>query len=150
MIHYICQGNILETRRDALVSPVNTVGVAGAGLAKKIADRWTYAHKSYVESCRSKSLSVGKVLPVNTWRKRPSDIIFFPTKKNWRHPSKYEYIEEGLVGLMMALRSRGDLKSIAIPALGCGLGGLNFFKVKKMIEDAFGTYRIEVDLYPPQ
>ncbi len=141
----------METERDAIVSPVNTVGVAGAGLAKVIAERWPYAHRFYVENCRSRSLRVGKVLVARTGEDGlPLYVIFFPTKTAWRLPSRYVYVKQGVSALVVTLQFRADIKSIAIPALGCGLGGLDFVKVHEEIVAEFGRSTVDVDLYPPQ
>lgn len=147
----ICQGNILETQCDAIVSPVNTGGVAGAGLAKVIAERWQYAHKFYVRNCRSKSLRIGTVLVARTGEDGPpAYVVFFPTKAAWRLPSRHLYIKQGVSALVVTLQFREDIKSIAIPALGCGLGGLEFPDVREEIVNGFERSTVNVDLYPPQ
>jgi O-acetyl-ADP-ribose deacetylase (regulator of RNase III) len=129
MINYI-KGNIFESEAEALVNPVNTVGVMGKGLAAQFKSTFPVNHKEYVLDCKKGSLKVGKLCTVfeeGVW------IVNFPTKEDWKNPSKLEWIDEGLKTLKQWIEFR-KVKSIAVPALGCGNGGLYWGNVKPMIE----------------
>jgi len=125
MIHYKT-GNLLDSEAEALVNTVNTVGVMGKGIALQFKNLFPKNFKLYSNACKNKELRVGKLLVTEeesllTGKKV---IINFPTKTNWRLPSEYQYIEDGLVELVKVIRER-NLKSIAIPPLGSGNGGLD-------------------------
>src|SRR5690606_30643134 len=131
------KGDIMQSGAEALVNTVNTVGVMGKGIALQFKEAFPNNNKVYVETCKKNELMPGKLLAV--WDENlqygKKLIINFPTKVHWRNPSQYEYIEKGLVALRKYLQKE-KVKSIAIPPLGCGNGGLDWGKVKPMIEKA--------------
>ncbi|MEM4711408.1 MAG: macro domain-containing protein, partial [Candidatus Woesearchaeota archaeon] len=148
MITHI-KGNILESNAQALVNPVNTVGVMGKGIALRFKKAFPENFKAYVKACKNKEIDIGKlfVFKENTI-KGEKIIINFPTKKDWRKPSEYEYIEKGLDNLIRIIKEH-NIKSIAIPPLGCGQGGLLWAKVKKMIDEKLSSLDIDVYVYEP-
>lgn len=145
----IVRGNILDSAADALVDPVNTVGVAGKGLAKAFARRFPdAAYYRYIEHCRSGRLQLGQVSHVADGPSGKA-IVFFPTKRHWRELSNLADIQDGLESLR-TLITRQEWASVAIPALGCGCGGLNWRKVQPAIEKALADLAAcNVMLYAP-
>lgn len=144
----MCSGSIFDSECDALVNPVNCVGVSGKGLALEFARRWPMPTKTYVAACYEGSFRHGNVMVV---RQAPDPtIVYFPTKRHWRDPSRMQDIMDGLRDLFIALRWQ-SLSSVAIPALGCGLGGLDWDKVLLEIESAARDYGrgIPAHIYPP-
>lgn len=149
MIQYTT-GNILESSAEALVNTVNTVGVMGKGIALQFKERFPINNKLYVKACKSNELVVGKLLiteegDVFTGRKL---IVNFPTKTNWRLPSEYSYIELGLQALKSEIIKRG-ITSIAIPPLGAGNGGLDWKRVRAMIEQYLTGLDCDIIIYEP-
>lgn len=143
-------GNILTVRAEALVCPVNCVGVMGAGLALQFRHAFPRAHVSYKGDCAAGRLRLGRVTISILETRLPRMIVFFSTKRHWRDKSALTDIEEGLVGLTEVVELHG-VRSIAIPALGCGLGGLRWGDVRPLIERAFAPLPdVEVLLFPPQ
>jgi O-acetyl-ADP-ribose deacetylase (regulator of RNase III) len=144
------QGDIMHSGAEALVNTVNTVGVMGKGIALQFKEAFPNNNKAYLDACKKKELVPGKLLAV--WDENlqlgRKLIINFPTKVHWRYPSKYEYIEKGLVALHELLQKE-KIKSIAIPPLGCGNGGLDWEKVKPMIEQALNGLEMEIIIYEP-
>lgn len=145
------QGDIFESDAQVLVNPVNTVGVMGKGLALEFKKRYPEMFRSYKELCSNKQLVVGNPhLWVGT---SGSYIILFPTKKHWRQPSKELYIKGGLRVIAQAIRTGTlcmfhPINSIAFPALGCGLGGLNFeTQVKPLMETYLSDLPINIEVY---
>lgn len=131
------QGNLLDAEVDALVNAVNTVGVMGKGIALQFKERFRPNFKAYEAACREGSVRVGRMFVTETGALCPPKwIINFPTKEHWRNPSRMEWIRDGLADLVRVIREK-DIRSVAIPALGCGNGGLNWLEVKASIEDAF-------------
>ena len=128
MIKYT-KGNLLEAPAEALVNTVNTVGVMGKGIALQFKEAFPGNLKAYLKACKEGWLQPGKLL---VFREKTLDgekiIINFPTKTEWYRKSSYAYIEEGLKELAKVIM-RERIKSIAIPPLGCGNGGLNWAKV---------------------
>ncbi len=148
MIHD-AHGDILLARTQALVIPVNIVGVMGAGLALEFKKRYPDNYRAYRSACQSGNLVVGRVFTY-TLPKGPGTryLINFPTKRNWRDNSRLDDIELGLLALVMEAH-RLDLVALAIPALGCGFGGLEWSEVRPLIHDAFTGQPFEVMLYTP-
>lgn len=138
MIHYVT-GNLLAASDEALINTVNTVGVMGKGIALQFKDRYPYNFQVYQQACKEGSIFPGKLLVTRDSNLSTDSkwIINFPTKKDWKHRSKYEYIEEGLKDLVRVL-DQYRIKSIAIPPLGCGNGGLDWSKVKELMEKYLG------------
>ena len=149
MIQYIT-GNVLESEAEALINTVNTVGVMGKGIALQFKKAYPTNFKIYSEAHKKDELAIGKLLVVKDSNFSSGDklIINFPTKKDWRKPSEYSYIEEGLDDLIRVIEKH-QVKSVAIPPLGAGNGGLEWEKVKKIIETKLSSLDIEILVYEP-
>lgn len=149
MIKYIT-GNLLESEAEALVNTVNTVGVMGKGIALQFKKQFPYNAKIYRKACKDKAFSIGDILVVedNSLISGQKLIVNFPTKKHWRNPSEYEYIELGLQQLVKIINER-KIKSIAIPPLGAGNGGLNWNKVKSILIKHLLNIDCEIYIYEP-
>ncbi|HMQ62723.1 MAG TPA: macro domain-containing protein [Flavilitoribacter sp.] len=149
MFHYT-KGDILKANVEAIVNTVNTVGVMGKGIALAFKKQFPENFKVYRNAFEGGNLEVGKMLAFETGESHPKVIINFPTKKHWRNPSEYEYIASGLKDLVHVIEDY-KIKSIAIPPLGCGNGGLDWEKVKPMILDTLGplSENVEIHLYEP-
>jgi len=148
-------GNILDANVDAIVNPVNTVGVMGKGLALQVKNAFPSAFERYRRACLRGDIKIGKMLVYvgaisSDPKQGPYTIINFPTKSHWRDPSKIEYVIEGLNDLVKVVRSM-NLKSLAIPKLGCGCGGLDWNIVKQLIITTFDTFefinKIRIEVY---
>ena len=149
MIKYI-KGNILESDAQALVNTVNTVGVMGKGIALQFKKAYLNNFKAYEEACKRKEIVIGKLFVTrdNNLQTGEKIIINFPTKNDWRKPSEYSYIEEGLNDLISVIEIN-KIKSIAIPPLGAGNGGLEWERVKKIIEQKLSSLDVNVFVYEP-
>jgi len=149
MIKYIT-GNILESNAKALINTVNTVGVMGKGIALQFKKAYHNNFKTYMDACKRKEIEIGKLLVTKDSNLNSGEkyIINFPTKKDWRKPSEYNYIESGLDDLIRVLKEN-NINSVAIPPLGAGNGGLEWGKVKKIIEQKLGNLDIEIIVYEP-
>lgn len=143
------QGSIFDAPVRALVNPVNTQGVMGKGLALEFKKRFPEAYESYRQACMRHELTPGRIHEY--WHSDGRRIVHFPTKTLWRSPSRMKYISDGMPALVDFVRMNA-IDSIAIPALGCGLGGLPWNQVKRVIEDAFEAIpggSVDVWLFPP-
>lgn len=154
MIIEIEHESILESKADLLVNPVNDRGVMGKGLAKAIADKYPIILHPYKAACRSGALTVGKVQVLDTLRDHPPFYIAnLPTKRHWQYPSDLGYVLSGTLALLEWLETHemSNVTRVAVPALGCGLGGLNWKEdVKPMLEGLFKvSTEITFYLYPP-
>ena len=129
------QGNLLEENIEALVNTVNCVGVMGKGIALQFKQAFPENFKQYKKACDAKQVQPGQMFTTSTDKLFPRYIINFPTKDHWKGKSKIEDIESGLKALVKEVKKL-NIKSIAIPPLGCGNGGLNWEVVKPMIVNA--------------
>lgn len=127
---FIHQGDIFNSGCMALVNPVNCQGTMGKGLAKEFKKRFPENFKVYKSACESGRCRIGRCFG---WEEKGTIIVNFPTKNEWRKPSEYEYIESGLKDMAEILRRLPYIKTVAIPALGCNLGGLDWDRVSDMI-----------------
>jgi O-acetyl-ADP-ribose deacetylase (regulator of RNase III) len=149
MIQFVT-GNILDSNAEALVNTVNTMGVMGKGIALQFKKQFPNNYKIYRELCDNQELKIGQLLVTEdeAMFSGKKTIINFPTKTNWKLPSEYEYIEKGLFELKKVILEK-RIKSIAIPPLGAGNGGLDWQKVKQMIIEALGQLDCDIYLYEP-
>jgi O-acetyl-ADP-ribose deacetylase (regulator of RNase III) len=144
------QGNMLEASTEALINTVNEVGVMGKGIALMFREAFPENARVYEAACKAGEVRVGKMLAVKE-RDLTGErwIINFPTKKHWRHPSKLEWVREGLKDLARVIREKG-IRSVAVPPLGCGNGGLEWSQVRREIEAALGELDdVEFVVYEP-
>ena len=151
MVIRITQGDLLrQDDVDAVVNTVNCVGIMGKGIALQFKNKWPENFRAYEAACRAKEVRPGRMFVFDSGGLvKPNYIINFPTKDHWRGKSRIEYIREGLKDLVARIKHLG-IRSIAVPPLGCGSGGLEWSEVRPMIEAAFaGLPELEVRLFPP-
>jgi O-acetyl-ADP-ribose deacetylase (regulator of RNase III) len=143
------QGNLLEENVEALVNTVNCVGVMGKGIALQFKQAYPDNFKQYKKACDASQIKPGQVFVFKTGSLLPKYIINFPTKRHWRERSQISDIDTGLKDLAKKVAELG-IKSIAIPPLGCGNGGLNWSTVKPIILAAFANYPdVKVIIFEP-
>ena len=149
MIRYT-HGNLLDSQDEALVNPVNTVGVMGKGLALAFRHRFDLNHRLYVAACQAGELQMGKMFVTETGQAfGPRWVVNFPTKQHWRQPSQLRWVSDGLVDLRRFI-AQHQVRSIALPALGAGLGGLAWPDVWATIESALAALdHVQVTVYEP-
>jgi O-acetyl-ADP-ribose deacetylase (regulator of RNase III) len=149
MIHFR-SGNILDAEVEALVNTVNCVGIMGRGIALQFKQAFPENFKAYEAACQRKAVEPGRMFVFDTGELTlPRYIINFPTKRHWRGKSRMEDIDSGLVALVEEVRSR-RIRSIAVPSLGSGLGGLDWAEVRPRIEAALSDLPgVEVLVYEP-
>ncbi|MDR0966385.1 MAG: macro domain-containing protein [Myxococcales bacterium] len=133
------QGDILNADAEAIVNTVNCVGFMGRGIAAQFKRAYPANFKAYEAACKRREVVPGKMFIFETGQlTNPRFIVNFPTKRHWRGKSRFDDIASGLAALVVEVKARG-IKSIAIPPLGCGLGGLAWKDVRPMIEKAFAA-----------
>lgn len=144
------QGNLLHADAEALVNTVNCVGIMGKGIALQFKQAYPDNFKQYQRACKINEMRPGKMFIVSTNSLvNPKYIINFPTKRHWKDKSILSDIENGLDELVNQVRNLG-LKSIAVPPLGCGNGGLEWHEVRQRIEKAFHELpEVDVLVYEP-
>jgi O-acetyl-ADP-ribose deacetylase (regulator of RNase III) len=144
------KGNLLDADVEAFVNTVNTVGVMGKGVALQFKIAYPQMFKEYQKACKLGRVQIGRMLVYqNNVISNPKFIINFPTKQHWKQDSKIEFIREGLVSLRDVINSN-KIKSIALPPLGCGMGGLNWIEVLPLIHQAFNDIPdVKVIVFPP-
>jgi O-acetyl-ADP-ribose deacetylase (regulator of RNase III) len=143
-------GDILRADVEALVNTVNCVGIMGRGIALQFRDAFPPNFKAYESACKREEVQPGRMFVFETgWLTNPKYIINFPTKRHWRGKSRIEDIELGLRALREEIVRRG-IRSIAIPPLGSGLGGLDWADVRPRIEKAISDLgNVHVIIFEP-
>ncbi|HNW82475.1 MAG TPA: macro domain-containing protein [bacterium] len=144
------QGDIFTANTEAIVNTVNCVGVMGRGIALQFKKKFPENFKEYESACNREEVVPGKMFVYETGALfNPRIIINFPTKRHWRGESKIEDIENGLIDLVRIIKEK-NIKSIALPPLGCGLGGLDWNKVKVLIAKHLSILNdVEVLVFEP-
>lgn len=155
----VVSGNIFDSKRQMIAVPVNLKGVMGAGLAKSASMKFPKLLEVYQDACKYQEIDVYRPVLVSNemWIYYPNYtnepehrvICLFATKDDWRNDSDIEWIREGLKWLRYHYKTAG-IQSMALPALGCGLGGLKWDDVYPVIEDILGEIDIPVDVYRPK
>ena len=144
-------GDILKADAEALINTVNCVGVMGRGIALQFKNAFPENFKAYAAACKKDEVQPGRMFVFATGQlTNPRYIVNFPTKRHWRGKSRMEDIEAGLQALVDTI-CRYNIRSIAIPPLGSGLGGLDWPDVKRRIEAALQPLsEVHILLYEPE
>ncbi len=144
------KGNILQEQAEAIINTVNCVGIMGRGIALQFKQMYPENFKEYKQACDEGSIEPGKMFIYSIGKLfNPKYIINFPTKRHWKGKSNIQDIKSGLIALKEDIK-RYEIKSIAIPPLGCGLGGLDWNEVKPLIEQTFKDLTdVEFIIYEP-
>ena len=150
MIEYR-SGDIVRENAEALINTVNCVGVMGRGIALQFKNAFPQNFKAYAAACKAEEVQPGRMFVFETGQlTNPRYIINFPTKRHWRGKSRMEDIEAGLKALVDTIR-RYNIRSIAVPPLGSGLGGLDWPEVKLRIEAALQPLSdVRIIIYEPK
>ena len=142
-------GDIFTSRCQAIVNPVNCVGIMGAGLALQFKHRFPDNFASYADACRAGTVAPGRMHVFDTGAEHPRFIVNFPTKRHWRDPSQLDDIAQGMDALDAAISEHG-IQSIAIPPLGSGLGGLAWDEVRPLIANRLSHREdLQIVVYEP-
>jgi len=146
----IKQGDLLTAQAEALVNTVNCVGVMGKGVALQFKKAFPENCKAYEKACKAEEVRPGKMFIFDAGGlMQPRWVINFPTKRHWLGKSRMEDVEAGLLALVAEVK-RLKIKSLAIPPLGCGNGGLDWARVRPCIEKAFAELsNVDVQLFEP-
>ncbi|MBO5946877.1 MAG: macro domain-containing protein [Alphaproteobacteria bacterium] len=145
---FITNSDIFCANTEAIVNTVNCVGVMGKGIALQFREKFPENYKLYKNACDAGKVSIGKMFVTKNGLLKPNYIVNFPTKKHWRGKSELSYIEDGLSDLRKFLIDY-KIKSIAIPPLGAGNGGLDWVDVKKIIIDKLSDIDAEILVFEP-
>lgn len=154
MLTYIKGGNILQENTEAIVNPVNCVGIMGKGLALEFKKRYPKNFIAYKEAAKDRQIRLGRVFVCDNWvfdgeeGKNPRYIINFPTKYHWSDKSSLNHISDGIWDLMHVVHQY-RINSISIPALGCGLGGLDWQDVKDIFDNQLDVLDADVRIFEP-
>ena len=148
------EGDILKSNAQAIVNPVNCVGVMGKGLALQVKQAHPANYAEYRQACKDGALRPGTILthrlPPQSPDAEPRYILNLPTKRHWKDPSQMEDLRSGIAALVRTA-AQLNLKSIAVPAIGAGLGGLDWNLVhQELLQQMLPLDWIEVHIYPPQ
>ena len=143
-------GNLLESGAEAIVNTVNCVGVMGRGIALQFKKQFPENFKFYEAACKRDKIVPGKMLVYETGTfSNPKYIVNFPTKRHWRGVSRVEDIKAGLDDLVSVIETL-HISTVAVPPLGCGLGGLDWKEVKLLIEAAFAKLPdVQAEIFEP-
>lgn len=142
-------GDILQADAEALVNTVNCVGIMGRGIALQFKQAFPENFKAYKAACTREEVQPGRMFVFETgFLANPKYIINFPTKRHWRGKSRIEDIDAGLRALVDEIHKRG-VRSIAVPPLGSGLGGLDWAEVRPRIEAALGSLHLQAVVFEP-
>ena len=146
----LTRGDLLQAEAEAIVNTVNCVGVMGRGIALQMRNAFPDNYRAYAAACDRGEVVPGRMFVTETGRLgNPRWIINFPTKRHWKGRSRLADIDAGLVALVGEVRRLG-IRSIAVPPLGCGLGGLDWSDVRPRIEQAFaGLPDVRALVYEP-
>jgi len=150
MIRFI-HGNLLDAHTDAVVNTVNTVGVMGKGIALMFKEAFPANYREYVAACKRGDVRTGAMFVTErpAMLGAPRWIVNFPTKQHWRGNTRIEWIEAGLEDLRRVIAEK-KIRSIALPPLGCGNGGLDWQDVRPLIERSLQDLPgVEVVVYEP-
>lgn len=141
----IIKGNLFTTNCQTIVNTVNCIGVMGAGIALEFKYRYPAMYEKYVELCRNRQIDIGKLWLYNKEIDRKW-VLNFPTKRDWKRPSKIEYLEKGLEKFLQTYEEKG-IKSIAFPLLGASNGGIKPEVSQQIMEKYLSLCNIEVEIY---
>lgn len=143
-------GNLLEAEVEALVNTVNCVGVMGKGIALQFKKKFPEMFKAYKKACDENKVQPGRI---HVFERDdmigPRYLLNFPTKRHWKGKSRKDDVEAGLVALAEFIKEQ-KVKSIALPPLGCGNGGLDWSEVRQMIEKHLANLEATILVYPPK
>ena len=142
MIRYI-EGDIFKSPAQVIVNTVNTVGVMGKGIALEFKKRYPDMFQAYRDICDRRKLKTGSLM---LYYEPDHWVLLFPTKENWRNPSRMEYIEAGLAKFCRTYAEKG-ITSVAFPKLGCGNGELNWSEVQPVMEKYLKDLPIDIYIY---
>lgn len=146
MISYT-NGDILQSPAQVITNPVNCVGAMGKGLAEQFKNRYPEMYKDYRARCAQGAVKPGQPY---LFENDEVQVLNFPTKRDWREPSRLEDIDAGLAYLAQHYKEMG-IYTLALPALGCGLGSLDWNDVEPLIERHLGSLPdLEVFVYLPK
>jgi len=144
MLRFV-SGDLFQSEAQTLVNTVNCAGVMGKGVALAFRERYPHMYEDYLGRCEAGEIAPGVL---TLYKNTEPWVLNFPTKRHWRSRSRLEDIEAGLKELVKHYEEWG-IESLAMPALGCGHGGLEWSDVRALIKQHLGGLDIEIEVYEP-
>ena len=141
------KGSIFDSGAETLVNPVNCRGTMGKGLALQFARRYPELERAYRKACAEGLVTPGSATMLKT--KDGLTVANIATKDHWRNPSRLAWVKNGLASMARQMQEK-TLTSVAVPALGAGLGGLPWPEVERTIHQTLESTGLTVIIYPPQ
>ena len=141
--------DILSSSLQTLTVPVNTIGAMGRGLALDFRNKYEGLYEAYRRACQEEVFKRKGLFVFDTGNELGQKILCFPTKEHWRFRSKLDWIIFGLDTLANEYKEYG-ITELAVPALGCGLGSLNWNDVYNVIHAYLGPSDLPVTIHLPQ
>ena len=145
------QGSVFDSECYAIAHGVNVQGVMGAGIAYTVKTRFPQAFRVYRMLCREdRILKPGDFVAVaaedlGADRTRTMRLVYNLATQQWAGPSaSLEWIQKAANGMFEDLMERG-LATVAMPRIGCGLGGLEWEDVARLFEHE----QIRVEVWTP-
>jgi O-acetyl-ADP-ribose deacetylase (regulator of RNase III) len=139
-------GSIFDSHCEYLVNTVNLRGAMGRGLALEFRFRIPEMYLEYREQCLNKRLAMGRYWIYTKENRLGKKVLNFPTKNHYAHPSKLEYILQGLEYFVENYRADG-ITSIAFPLLGSRHGKLDYRDVYEVMKEYLADLPIKIEVY---
>lgn len=144
-IVYEGPGDLLESKCQTTVCCVNLVGVMGAGMAAEMKSAVEGLYEFYQHACKKRTIKIGKPI-IYECKNQVQQILLFPTKYSWRNPSRYEWVEQSLLYIKDNYKEM-NITNLALTALGCGCGGLNYDLVRNLMFKHLAELPIDIYIY---
>ena len=144
-ITFVAKGDLFESKYQTITNAINCLGISGAGIAKIFKSKFPDMADDYELKCSNEEVKIGEPY---LFKESIPWVLMFPTKDNWKFPSKLIYIEKGLDYLVNHYQEWG-IESLSMPALGCGKGGLNFQDVLPIMTKYLSQMNIPIEIYEP-
>lgn len=146
-MHFVT-GDMFAREATIRINTVNTVGVMGKGVALQFKRRYPAMYLAYKSACRAGAVTPGRL---HDWVDEAGDVVVvnFPTKRHWRDAAREDDIRAGLRALRQYLAPWGTV-DVTLPALGCGHGGLDWQRVRRLVVLYLGMLAAEIWVYSPE
>jgi O-acetyl-ADP-ribose deacetylase (regulator of RNase III) len=141
--------NIIFAEETIIAHGCNCQGKMNSGVAKAIRNRWPSAYTAYLEQYKLGKLVLGSVNLVQVPASQPKYVANCLTQLYYGYDAKpYASISAIQKCLEEVAQFASSHKySVALPPIGCGLGGLSWTDVGPMIEKIFTNRGVSYNVY---
>jgi O-acetyl-ADP-ribose deacetylase (regulator of RNase III) len=138
------KGDLFETPGiRAYAHGCNCAGAMSAGVAVAFKKRWPRMFEEYAVRCADGRFHLGDVF---VWSEGDAVVYNLATQEHWKTKARLPALKKAL-RRTVELAALAGVERVGVPRIGAGLGGLDWPRVKSVLEEVGGETAVTLVVF---